>query len=86
MPAAMIALFQDETSKLKSKSPDPLLYRNIRGRCHETEQAVVGQFESVLKGRGFSRCGDVFFKLTHYRAGEFLFATFAVKISGASCL
>jgi hypothetical protein len=45
-----------------------------------TRGFVVGQFESVLKGRGFSRavnasksiaalsrCGDVFFKLTHYR-------------------
>jgi hypothetical protein len=45
----------------------------------------VGQFEFVLKGRGFSRavtlkinsgfsrCGDVFFKLTHYPLAVFLF-------------
>jgi len=44
---------------------------------------VVGQFESVLKGRGFrraantsrsiaalSRGGNVFFKLTHYLLSE----------------
>ena len=28
-----------------------------------TEMSVVGQFEAVLKGRGFSRRRDVFFKL-----------------------
>jgi hypothetical protein len=47
--------------------------------AQRTETTVVGQFESVLTGRGFSRavnaqtnrgfsrCGDVFFKLTHHR-------------------
>jgi hypothetical protein len=33
MPLAGIALFQDDASKLESKSPDQLLYRNgVKGR------------------------------------------------------
>jgi hypothetical protein len=34
------------------------------------QSRVVGQFEFVLKGRGFSRCGVMFFKLTHYPKPE----------------